>query len=123
MLSVFVALTPMDKANGTLEVLRGSNKCGRVDHDFVSGQNTPADAERLAEIEARHERVVCNLEAGDALFLHCLTLHMSGPNMTDAPRWSLVGCFNARGNNPYKEHHRECTACVCGCLARALVRA
>ena len=32
MLSVFVALHPMNTANGTLEVLKGSNQMGRLDH-------------------------------------------------------------------------------------------
>lgn len=105
MLSVFVALTPMNKQNGTLEALLGSNKMGRLDHNFENGQNTPAEPERLAAIESRLPRYVAELQAGDALFLDCLTLHMSGPNLSKDPRWSMVACFNTKKNNPITAHH------------------
>ena len=41
------------------------------------------------------------LEPGDALFLHCNTLHFSEQNRSPHPRWSLICCYNAKSNDPY----------------------
>jgi hypothetical protein len=30
-------------------------------------------------------------------------LHRSDQNRSDDPRWSLICCYNARHNDPYKE--------------------
>ena len=45
------------------------------------------------------------MEPGDALFFHCNTLHRSDANNSPDPRWSLICCYNAARNNPYKESH------------------
>ena len=52
---------------------------------------------------ARHELVYVEMEAGDTLFFHANLLHRSDQNRSDEPRWSLICCYNARHNNPYKE--------------------
>jgi ectoine hydroxylase len=41
------------------------------------------------------------LAPGDALFMHCNTLHFSEPNRSPTPRWSLICCYNAKSNDPY----------------------
>lgn len=51
------------------------------------------------------ELVYCVMEPGDALFFHCNTLHRSAQNKSPEPRWSLICCYNAARNNPYKESH------------------
>jgi ectoine hydroxylase-related dioxygenase (phytanoyl-CoA dioxygenase family) len=45
------------------------------------------------------------MEPGDALFFHCNLLHRSDKNRSPNPRWSLICCYNAARNNPYKESH------------------
>jgi ectoine hydroxylase-related dioxygenase (phytanoyl-CoA dioxygenase family) len=42
---------------------------------------------------------------GTALFFHGNTLHCSAANTSDSPRWTLICCYNAAWNDPYKEHH------------------
>ena len=32
-------------------------------------------------------------------------LHRSDRNTSDDPRWSMICCYNARKNDPYKESH------------------
>jgi ectoine hydroxylase-related dioxygenase (phytanoyl-CoA dioxygenase family) len=49
------------------------------------------------------ELVYAEMEPGDALFFHCNTLHRSDQNKSPDPRWSLICCYNAARNNPYKE--------------------
>ena len=42
---------------------------------------------------------------GDAVFFHCNLLHRSDQNRSDLARWSLICCYNAASNDPYKESH------------------
>jgi ectoine hydroxylase-related dioxygenase (phytanoyl-CoA dioxygenase family) len=42
---------------------------------------------------------------GDTLFFHCNLLHRSDQNRSDQPRWSMICCYNAARNDPYKESH------------------
>ena len=102
--SVLIAIDPATRENGCLQVLRGSHRLGRIDHVRLGGQ-TSADPERMAEIEKRMELVHCEMAPGDAMFLHCNTLHASAPNRSDKPRNLLLCCYNAAANDPYKAHH------------------
>ena len=61
------------------------------------------DPDRTAEAMKRLELVYCEMDPGDALFFHASTLHRSAANTTDTPRWSLICCYNARRNDPYKD--------------------
>jgi ectoine hydroxylase len=45
------------------------------------------------------------MEPGDALFFHPNLLHRSDRNNSECPRWSMICCYNAARNNPYKESH------------------
>ena len=45
------------------------------------------------------------MEPGDALFFHCNLLHRSDQNRSEHPRWSMICCYNAARNDPYKESH------------------
>ena len=45
------------------------------------------------------------MKPGDALFFHPNLLHRSDRNTSPDPRWSLICCYNARHNDPYKESH------------------
>jgi len=45
------------------------------------------------------------MEPGDGLFFHCNTLHRSDQNRSPNRRWTVLFCYNAARNNPYREHH------------------
>ena len=102
MMSISIAVDAATRENGCLQVLRGSNQLGRIDHGKYDGR-VSADPERTAEALKRLELVYCEMDAGDALFFHANTLHRSAANTTDKPRWSLICCYNARRNDPYKD--------------------
>ena len=104
MISVFIAIDAATRENGCLQVARGSARMGRLDHELVDGQLT-ADPERVAHAIERLEVVSCELAAGDALFLHCNTLHGSSKNTSKRSRNVLLCCYNAVRNDPYKDHH------------------
>ena len=45
------------------------------------------------------------MEPGDAIFFDCNLLHRSDQNRSEHPRWSMICCYNAAHNDPYKESH------------------
>ena len=101
MASVFIALDPATTSNGCLQVLKGSHRIGRIEHQVIGGQ-LGADPERVEIAKERHECVAMEMQPGDAAFFHCNLLHASGQNRSTAPRWTLICCYNARANDPYK---------------------
>lgn len=104
MISVFIALDPATKANGCMQLLKGSHKLGRIDHGRY-GKQTGADPERVKHAMDRLEHAYCEMAPGDALYFHGLTLHASDPNTSDNSRWSLICCYNTKHNDPYAEAH------------------
>src|SRR5262249_26639895 len=52
-----------------------------------------------------YKLVHCIMKPGDALFFHSNLLHASARNDSDKPRWSMICCYNAKKNDPYKEAH------------------
>ena len=100
MASCMIALDRATKENGCLQVIRGSNRCGRLEHGQVADQ-TGADLKRVEALLERLELVYPELDPGDALFFHCNTLHRSDQNRSDKPRWALICCYNTKHNDPY----------------------
>ena len=45
------------------------------------------------------------MQPGDTLFFHCNLLHRSDQNRSEHARWSMICCYNAARNDPYKESH------------------
>ncbi|GAA4307041.1 phytanoyl-CoA dioxygenase family protein [Compostibacter hankyongensis] len=102
LVSVMTALTEANKANGCLQVIKGSHKMGRVNHGFA-GEQVGADMVMVNNALKTMELVYCELEPGDALFFHSNLLHRSEANLSDRPRWSMISCYNAQTNPAYNE--------------------
>ena len=102
--SALVAVDPNTRANGCLQLLKGSHKMGRIEHGRY-GEQTGADPERIAAATAVQELVYAELDPGDTLFFHSNTLHRADANHSPTARWSLLCCYNTRHNNPFKESH------------------
>jgi ectoine hydroxylase-related dioxygenase (phytanoyl-CoA dioxygenase family) len=100
--SCMIAIDRASRENGCLQVLKGSHHLGRIDHG-KTGDQTGADLERVAVALARLELVYVSLDPGDAVCFHGNLLHRSDQNRSDEPRWALIGCYNTRHNDPYKE--------------------
>jgi ectoine hydroxylase len=105
MASVMIALDRTTKANGCLQVLKGSHHLGRIDHGLLDGQQVGADLARVEQAAKHLELVHAEMAPGDGLFFHCNTLHRSDQNRSPDRRWTLLCCYNAARNNPYREHH------------------
>lgn len=102
--SASIAVDAATRENGCLQVIRGSHRLGRIDH-VLTGDQAGADMERVNQVLERMELVYVEMEPGDTLFFDCNLLHRSDQNRSDKPRWSMICCYNAARNNPYKESH------------------
>ena len=107
MISVMLALTEANKKNGCLQVLKGTHKMGRVEHNFA-GEQQGADMDFVNEALGRFERVYVELEPGDILFFHSNILHMSEANTSDKARWSMISAYNLSYNKPFREKNLSC---------------
>ncbi|MBC8112518.1 MAG: phytanoyl-CoA dioxygenase family protein [Verrucomicrobia bacterium] len=102
LISVMVAITDANQANGCLQVIKSSHKLGRVNHGF-SGEQVGADIEMVNNALKTMELVYCELKAGDVLFFHANTLHRSEANFSETARWSMISCYNSQANLAYNE--------------------
>jgi len=102
LVSVMIALTDANKANGCLQVIKGSHKLGRVNHGFA-GEQVGADMTMVNHALETLEHVYVEIKAGDALFFHSNILHRSEANTSDKPRWSLISCYNSLSNPAYND--------------------
>jgi ectoine hydroxylase len=100
--SCLIAIDRATKANGCLQVLRGSHLLGRIDHG-KTGDQTGADLERVEAALKQLDLVYVEVDPGDAILFHGNLLHRSDQNRSDDPRWALICCYNTRSNSPYKE--------------------
>ncbi len=100
--SCLIAVDRATRDNGCLQVLKCSHLMGRIEHG-KTGDQTGADMEVVGAALERLELAYIEAEPGDALFFHCNLLHRSDQNRSPDPRWSLICCYNAARNNPYKE--------------------
>jgi ectoine hydroxylase len=102
MASCMIAVDSADRANGCLQVVKGSHLLGRMNHGPV-GEQTGADPERVAASLERLERIYCEMNSGTAVFFHSNLLHRSDQNKSPNPRWAFICCYNTRHNDPYLE--------------------
>lgn len=104
LVSVSIAVDPSTRENGCLQVIPRSHELGRIEH-ILSGEQAGADMERVNAVLGRLPLVHCEMAPGDAIFFHANLLHRSDMNRSEHPRWSMICCYNAKANDPYKDSH------------------
>ena len=102
--SCFIAIDPATEENGCLQIVPKSHKLGRLDHRRV-GQQAEVEPDRMKAILEIYAQKKLVMQPGDVLFFHANLLHCSDLNRSTKPRWSMICCYNARSNSPYKESH------------------
>jgi ectoine hydroxylase-related dioxygenase (phytanoyl-CoA dioxygenase family) len=102
LISVMIALTPANKENGCLQVIKGSHRMGRVNHGYA-GEQVGADMVMVENALKSMELIYAELDPGDALFFHSNLLHRSAANLSDYPRWSIISCYSLQSNLAYNE--------------------
>jgi len=111
MMSVMIAITDANKANGCLQVIKGSHKMGRIEHGFA-GEQVGASQHYVDLALKTMELAYVEINAGDALFFHSNILHRSEANTSDTARWSLISVYNRSANIPYNEPSQSSTVPV-----------
>ena len=111
MMSVMIAITVANKANGCLQVIKGSHKMGRIEHGFA-GEQVGASQHYVDLALKTMELVYVEIKVGDALFFHSNILHRSEANTSDTARWSLISVYNRAANIPYNEPSQSSTVPV-----------
>jgi len=101
MLSIWISLDHSVRANGCLQVLRGSHQLGRIDHVRVGGQ-TNAHSDYVQAARERYKLEYVEMEPGDGLIFHCNLLHRSDANKSNMPRWGYICSYNTIENAPFK---------------------
>ena len=108
MMSVMVAITDANKANGCIQVIRGSHKMGRIEHGFA-GEQVGASQHYVDLALKSMDLVYVEINAGDALFFHSNLLHRSEANLSEKARWSIISVYNRATNIPYNEPSKSST--------------
>jgi ectoine hydroxylase-related dioxygenase (phytanoyl-CoA dioxygenase family) len=100
MMSIYISLDKATKANGCLQILKGSQALGRLDHVREDGQ-TNVNRQYMDAALQRFEHLYVEMEAGDALVFHCNLLHRSDANNSDTYRWGYICSYNSVENAPF----------------------
>lgn len=91
MLTAWVALVDVDETNGCMEVVPGSHQQGLLPEGDFFEQDLDKLSQRIEAVTGQPFRArPLVLRAGQVSFHHCLTIHGSRPNLSDAPRLSIV---------------------------------
>lgn len=102
----YIAVDPATRANGCLRIVRGSHRLGRVEHELFDGvSDSSVEPGRLAAILDRLPEDCIELAPGDTVIFHCNAIHASDANRSSDARLALLGCYNARHNDPYGHGH------------------
>jgi len=102
LISVMVALSPANKKNGCMQLIKGSHKLGRLNHGF-SGDQMGADMNMVNNALKTMDLVYSELDPGDCLIFHSNILHRSDANLSDGSRWSIISCYCSQSNLAYNE--------------------
>ena len=95
--SVVIAVDRTAKADGGLQVIKDSHKCGLIEHRHF-GTQTGTDPKRVDLLLENLEHVYYEMGQGDTLFSHSNLRHSSDANDSDEPHWLLICCYNTRYN-------------------------
>jgi ectoine hydroxylase-related dioxygenase (phytanoyl-CoA dioxygenase family) len=91
LITAWVALVDVPEERGCMYFVPGSHKWGLLEHSDFFNTDLAGMQAKIESLSGKpFEKVPVELKAGQVSFHHCLTIHGSGPNVTDQPRRSLV---------------------------------
>lgn len=117
-LTVGIAIGPMNRVTGCLEVVPGSHTGPVLDHER-NGRFTGAVTETDFQPDGA---VPIELDPGDVSVHHTRTLHGSAPNRSDASRYLLLFTYSAADAWPLlgvPDQHAYDALMLCGVAPRA----
>lgn len=110
LLTAWLALDDVTEENGCMQVVPGSHKWGLLPEGNFFEQDLETLQRRIEEVSGHPWRTVkCEMPAGALSFHHCLTIHGSGPNLSQRPRrsWAIhlmPDGTRYRANTPSDRH-------------------
>lgn len=91
MVTVWLALSPATRASGCMDFVRGSHKNPILPHADTFAENNLLSRGQEVQVEVRPEdKVAIELMPGQISLHHGLTIHGSGPNLSDDRRIAAV---------------------------------
>lgn len=91
MVTVWLALSPATRASGCMDFVRGSHRNPILPHADSFDENNLLSRGQEVQVEVRPEdRVAIELAPGQISLHHGLTIHGSGPNLSDDRRIAAV---------------------------------
>lgn len=89
--TAWLALSPATRASGCMDVVRASHKNPILPHeDTFDGDNLLSRGQEIRVQVADEDKVSMELQPGEISFHHGLTIHGSGPNVSDDRRLGVV---------------------------------
>jgi len=99
-ITAMIAVDPMTKENGALEVVKGEHTKGMFPHPGgVLERKVTEDYERRKMWE------IVLAEAGDTMLFHSFLPHRSGPNVSNGPRRAHYITFNPLADGDYRDFY------------------
>ena len=111
--SMWLALSPANRANGCMRLLPGSHRAGRHDHRITESDSNLLFQGQTVDGVEETQAVYCTLEPGEASFHHGWTLHSSLPNRSGERRIGLNAQYVATHIRQTK-HNRDTAMLVRG---------
>ena len=97
--SAWLALGPVSRANGCMQFVRGSHRQGLAEHrDEYAAENILSRGQVAQVSVSEDDMVHAELQAGQFSLHHGLLVHSSPANLSDDRRWGLVTNYVAAGN-------------------------
>ncbi len=100
-IAAIIHLDDADEEHGCVKVVPGSHRLGRVAHLGERDWHLPP------EDFALDAALSVPAEAGDVLLFSCLTVHGSGPNISDRPRTTWLIQLRDPADQPTVDRHRS----------------
>lgn len=84
-ITMWIALTPATKKNGSIDYLMGSHKLGTIKHE---ASYAPGSSQKISNLKKfkKYKKKSFKLNIGDCLVHHCEIIHGSKPNKSILPR-------------------------------------
>ncbi len=99
MCTAWIALQDITMEMGPMFMILGSHKWGLLEGSNTFGQKDLDGLQKRfsAQTESDWQPVPCLMKAGQVSFHHALTLHGSGPNVSDEPRMCVISHMMPEG--------------------------
>ncbi len=102
-ITMWIAIDPANKKNGSLEYLLESHKGGLVKHIPSFAPGSSQRVKNLKKYKKKYKKKSFNLKKGDCLIHHCLIIHGSKKNLSNISRRGFTIQLTNKNNSINKK--------------------